>query len=197
MNPLIDFVRIDGVHWEVFVTLAMNLGVKNLEKLYALFDEKIDLSNTTQTMLELARKQKRAYIMSKEAKKVHDSRNNLYDDLLEQGLIKKEKGVSWMKHKASWKLSLPSRFFGIKSYLTCFDYLYDANEAMKQFIRDLDRGLDGGFDCQIVYTMMSKMRGTTNILKTAIENARRTSKKKNDGRGKKSSDNIIKFMGDT
>ena len=33
MNPLIDFVRIDGVHPEVFVTLAMNLGMENLEAL--------------------------------------------------------------------------------------------------------------------------------------------------------------------
>lgn len=48
------------------------------------------------------------------------------------------------------------------------------------------------FDCQIVYIMILKTKGT----KTAIENARQTSKKKSNGQGKKSSDNIIKFMGE-
>lgn len=42
------------------------------------------------------------------------------------------------------------------------------------------------FDCQIVYIMILKTKGT----KTAIENARQTSKKKSNGQGKKSSDNI-------
>jgi hypothetical protein len=196
INPLIDFVGVDGVHWEVFVTLAINLGEKNLEKLYALFGEKIDLSDTTQTMLELAKKQGNRNTET-EAKKVRDSRNRLYDDLLKQGLIKKEKGVSWKKREASWKLVLPSRFFGIQSYIASFDYLYDANEAMKQLIRDLDRDLDGGARLPDSLHYDIENEKNKKVLKTAIENARRTSKKKNDDRGKRSSDNIIKFMGDT
>ena len=78
-----------------------------------------------------------------------------------------------------------------------FDYLDDANEAMKQLIRDLDRDLDGGARLPDSLHYDIENEKNKKVLKTAIENARRTSKKKNDDRGKRSSDNIIKFMGDT
>jgi hypothetical protein len=88
---------------------------------------------------------------------------------------------------------LPSRFFGIQSYIASFDYLDDANEAMKQFIRDLDRGLDGGVRLPDSLHYDIENERNKKVFKTAIENARQTSKKKNnDGRGKKASDNIIK-----
>ncbi len=90
----------------------------------------------------------------------------------------------------------PHRFFGIQSYIAYFNYLNDANEAMKQFIRELDRGLDGGVRLPDSSHYDIENERNKKILKTAIENARRTSKKKNDGRGKKSSDNII-HRGDT